>query len=340
MKDKLQPTPEGRMFRVRYPASGFGPLIYSVAGGYRLPGQEQRRWHKAPGTAPDLEEAPATTPDAAQPAPTVPPKKQRMRSVGTVKKALDDLLYNLTSPPTVECLFLLDERQWPWMEEQQEEEVPDFAFPERYWLLEDEPDLKAKVLHKLRDRFRYQYPQGWWFYRWFLTFTFGRPKLYLRLLGDPGTGKNSDIPTEEYLAKAWFSVTGSDDADLVKVHPPHEHSLPAFSAKPDPRTLPNLQRLLGGYVFGQFQKANMPKGKWVEEWLTEEEWERRRVPLIQHHLEHEGLLDAEGNPVPDAYLKSAQYRRLLAEGGRNFLNHATGPQFLAGRAEVAEGAGS
>jgi hypothetical protein len=40
-----------------------------------------------------------------------------------------------------------------------------------------------------------------------------------------------------------------------------------------------------------------------------------------------------GNPVPDAYLKSAQYLRLLAEGGRNFLNRTTGLSFSL--AEVA-----
>lgn len=325
MKDQPQPTPEGRKFRVRYPASGFGPLIFSVVGGYRAPGEKvfRRPAPQSSGTA--TNEAEGMTPTA----PTMKATgKRRYRSVGTVKKALDELLFNLATPPNIDGHFLLDEGPWPWVSWEEEDLFDGWSY--RHWGLDGAPDLKAKVLHKLRDRLRYQYPEGWFVYRWFLKFVQGRPKLNLRLLGHLGPGK--DVASGmEYLTKAWLSITGSEEESLVTVQAPSEYSLESFSTKFDPRTMPTLQRVLGGFVFGQFQKANMPTVPMVEEVLTEEEWQRRRSGLIHHHLEHEGLLDAEGNPIPLVEEQSPHYRRLMADGGRTFLNRTTGPQFLAGR---------
>jgi hypothetical protein len=312
------------MFRLRYPASGFGPLVFSVVGGYRVPGEKPYRRPRAEGAAQGDE---ATAPPSAK-THAKSKDKQRFRSIGTVKKALDELLFNLATPPNIDGYFLLDEGPWPWVSWEEEDLFDGRSY--RHWGLEGTPDLKAKVLHKLRDRLFYHYPEGWFFYRWFLSFVHGRPKLNLRLLGHLGPGVDV-AHGMEYLPKAWLSITGSEDESLVTVEPPKEHALESFSVKPDSRTLPTLQRVLGGYIFGQFQKKNMPKVPMVEELITEEEWHRRREYLILHHLKHEGLLDEEGNPVALVEEKSPYYRKLMSDGNRAFLNRATGPQFLAGR---------
>lgn len=326
MKHKPQPSAEERLYKVRYPASGFGYLSYAPVGGYRDPSAKSFR-RPAAGSTPDEAVEPA-----AKPEPSAYGKRLH-RSISSMKKKLDDLLFNLTTEPTVEAFFLLDAGQYPWKDAVEEEFD---GATRRWWGLEGGPDLKAKVLHKLRDRLRYQYPEGWFFYRWVLNLRNGQPTLSLTLLGELGPGKDI-AQAGEYLTRTWLELTGSDEPKLVTVRLAHENSLAAFSVKPDPRLVPDLLRLLGGFVFGQILKANMPKVPQVEELLTETELERRKAILIQYHLEHEGLLDADGKPVPQAEAKSSYYRMLRASYGRAFLNRTTGPQFLAGRKIDGEG---
>lgn len=320
------------MYRLRYPRSGFGFLTFCVQGGYRDPNAPPRFQAKARVQA----EAPGepTTGGEEEAAPQVSAqdkaKALRNRSIKETKKALDDLLFGLSSPPNVEGLFLLDEGVWPW----QPEPVnlnPDFSY-EEYWLLEDEPDLQKKVLSKLRASLAYYCPEGWFVYRWHLTKRDYRPRLYLRLLGHLGPGQDVAAATER-LRGVWAKVTGGDP-NLADVHLAHENSLAAFAAKPEWKTMPNLQHILkGGYVFGKFMKKNFPPMEYVEELVPESECRRRLAVLIRRYLEYKGLLDEQGQPKPEAE-NDLHYRQLRSNGSRSFMSRETGQEFLAAVVEM------
>lgn len=311
------------LYKLRYPRSGFGFLTFCVRGGYRDPNAPPRFRVKAKDQT-EAPEEPTTTAEAAQVSARDKAKALRNRSIKETKKALDDLLFGLSSPPNIEGMFLLDEGVWPWQPEPVDLN-PDFSY-EEYWLLEDEPDLQKKVLSKLRASLAYYYPEGWFMYRWHLTKRDYRPRLWLRVLGHLGPGKDVGQAVE-LLPKVWAKVTGSDP-DLADVHPPHENSLAAFAAKPEWKTMPNLQHILkGGYVFGKIMKKNFPPVEYEEVWVTESEWHRRRAGIIRRYLEYRGLLDDQGQPKPEAE-NDLHYRQLMSSGSRTFLNRDTGQEFL------------
>lgn len=307
------PTLKDKLFRVSLPSSssGVGYMTYSPVGGTG----SRRKTPKL--ISPEAEETP-TGPDEAQPAKS-PTRRttsakgiKSARSRTTRKKTLDDLLFSLQTPPTVEAFFLFDYAKFKWFRETEEE----FDGPSRRWRL----DLRGKphlddYLQPFRMRLKRKYKEGWFIYRWRLVFIHSLPTLSLHLLGEPGPGFTLE-EVELHLRTAWLEITKSAEASLVTVQQAHQRSAQNFSAPSDPRLSQDLLRLLrNGYEFGRMNKASLPTKPPLRLQVTAEVLAQIKAQLAGHHLDHFGL---DVNP---------DYLRQLEEAnfGRAFLNETTAP---------------
>jgi hypothetical protein len=332
MKDIPTLQEQEPTFKLRYHRSGLGVLVFCVKGGYRAPNAPPRFRPK-----PKVRDAAATENEGpteevqAEVSAKEAYRLRRTRAVKDVKKAMDELIFSLSVEPNIEGMLLLDEGVWPWLPEPVKL-TPDLS-DDAYWLLEDEPDLKLKVLSKLRASLKHHFPQGWFVYRWHLSKRDYRPRLYLRLLGHLGLGVEVDAAAIERIRGIWAKATGGDP-DLADVHPAPEYARSAFTTTPEWKFLPNLQHILkGGYIFGKVMKKNMPLEPMEEREVSLAEWERLRADLIRRYLSYKGLLDDQGQPKPEAE-DDLHYRQLHSNGSRTFMTKEAGQEFLAAVGEL------
>lgn len=342
MKDK----PTAPRYRLTLPASGIGPMTYSPVDAQRKSYGKASRFAPvaSAGTSADQEpsgestrEEPTTEEQSVTKAKTPYTPDPIKRKAKRRKTSLDKHLFNIIPPPSVEAFLRFEDTSVKWTRKEVEDGLLGGYDVEWHLKLHGrKPDLQGlrqRLINRLERR--YKESGGYFLYRWRLEWgQYGTPKLYLHLLGDPGTGHTiKDVAA--HLTAAWAEladIQNRQNETLCWVQATHDASRQNFSSPLDPRLAGDLERLLGGRnEWGRVLIANIPEKPPHKVQATDDQLQAVLRIVMDHLDEYEEELRGAADGQAWSSWGRTKLLRMLSDAnyGNVFLNEVTGPQVRA-----------